>query len=300
MISAIQAKLTVGPADDRYEQEADRVAAQVVAAPSPVAPIAQREVEDEELQAKPLVSTITPLVQRETTLEEEEIQTKALVQRSGDGFEAGADFEERLSAARGGGEPLPDATRELMETRIGADFGGVKVHADAQSDQLNQAIQAKAFTTGQDVFFREGAYQPGSAGGLELIAHELTHVVQQTGGKAAATTQPAIQRKVLDADIILSGVPTVLAGNALLPRGGELTLDTILFKDKTLKERIEDIITTYETQFQKAESPTAVSHNAQKVLAAFQTIGMVIARKLHMGQEGHKSRKRYWPVSRIG
>ena len=58
----------------------------------------------------------------------------------------------------------------------------VKVHTDSQSDQLNKSIQAKAFTTGQDVFFRQGAYEPSSRGGQELIAHELTHVVQQNGG----------------------------------------------------------------------------------------------------------------------
>ena len=64
---------------------------------------------------------------------------------------------------------------------MGADFSGVRVHTDTQSDQLNRSIQAKAFTTGQDVFFRSGEYNPGSKGGQELIAHELTHVVQQNG-----------------------------------------------------------------------------------------------------------------------
>jgi hypothetical protein len=68
-----------------------------------------------------------------------------------------------------------------MGQAMGADFSGVKVHTDSQSDQLNQSIQAKAFTTGQDVFFRQGAYDPGSREGQELIAHELTHVVQQNG-----------------------------------------------------------------------------------------------------------------------
>ena len=69
-----------------------------------------------------------------------------------------------------------------MGQAMGADFGGVRVHTDVRSDQLNQSIQAKAFTTGRDVFFRQGEYKPGSREGLELIAHELTHVVQQRGG----------------------------------------------------------------------------------------------------------------------
>ena len=68
---------------------------------------------------------------------------------------------------------------DVMGAKAAAGVVSLKVHTDAQSDQLNQSIQAKAFTTGQDVFFRQGAYQPGSRGGQELIAHELTHVVQQ-------------------------------------------------------------------------------------------------------------------------
>jgi Domain of unknown function (DUF4157) len=66
-----------------------------------------------------------------------------------------------------------------MGQAMGTDFSRVRVHTDGQSDRLNRSIQAKAFTTGQDVFFRQGAYNPGSRGGQELIAHELTHVVQQ-------------------------------------------------------------------------------------------------------------------------
>jgi hypothetical protein len=68
-----------------------------------------------------------------------------------------------------------------MEPALGADFSGVRVHADAGADALNQSLQARAFTTGQDVFFRQGAYNPGSSSGRELLAHELTHVVQQNG-----------------------------------------------------------------------------------------------------------------------
>jgi hypothetical protein len=68
-----------------------------------------------------------------------------------------------------------------MESAIDADFSHVRGHADSQSDALNRSLNARAFTTGQDVFFRQGAYNPSSSGGRELLAHELTHVVQQTG-----------------------------------------------------------------------------------------------------------------------
>ena len=64
---------------------------------------------------------------------------------------------------------------------MGADFSQVKVHTDAHADQLSRSIQANAFTTGNDVFFKQGAYDPSSSSGQELLAHELTHVIQQNG-----------------------------------------------------------------------------------------------------------------------
>jgi hypothetical protein len=80
-----------------------------------------------------------------------------------------------------------------MENAFGADFGGVRVHTDSTSDTMNRAIQARAFTTGKDVFFRQGEYNPSSRNGQELLAHELTHVVQQTGG----VRQKSVQKKKL-------------------------------------------------------------------------------------------------------
>jgi hypothetical protein len=99
-----------------------------------------------------------------------------------DGEEASPDLESSIQSARGSGQSLDSNLQAKMGQVMGADFSGVKVHTDSQSDQLNKSIQAKAFTTGQDVFFRQGAYEPNSPVGQELIAHELTHVVQQNGG----------------------------------------------------------------------------------------------------------------------
>jgi hypothetical protein len=155
--------------------------------------ILQRQEEPvEEIQAKPSISDLqrSPLsseVQREAMPEEEDIQAKSILQRReaiavG---EASPDLDSAINSARGGGQPLDAGLQQSMGQAMGADFSGVKIHTDAQSDQLNQSIQAKAFTTGQDVFFRQGAYDPGSRGGQELIAHELTHVVQQNGGAVA-------------------------------------------------------------------------------------------------------------------
>ncbi|MBM0744567.1 DUF4157 domain-containing protein [Phormidium sp. CLA17] len=184
-------KLTVGAPGDQYEQEADRVAAQVVQRlnapppnpPSPARsqsdPSVQRETlpNEEDLQMQPMADQI----QRVDMPEEEEVQMKPMVQRQAgeEAATASTNLESSIQQARSGGQPLADTIRQPMEQAFGADFSGVKVHTDAQSDQLNRSIQAKAFTTGQDIFFRQGAYQPENRGGQELIAHELTHVMQQ-------------------------------------------------------------------------------------------------------------------------
>jgi hypothetical protein len=177
-----QRKLALGKPNDVYEQEADRVARQVVNQINSPQTVQREEMpeDEEELQMKSASGTL----QREEMLEdEEELQMKSMVQPQTDGeMVATPDLEASIQRARGGGQPLSENIREPMEQAFGADFSGVRVHTDGTSDQLNQSIQAKAFTTGQDVFFRQGAYQPESRGGQELLAHELTHVVQQNGG----------------------------------------------------------------------------------------------------------------------
>ena len=197
----IQAKLNIGEPNDKYEQEADANAAKVVQQinSSPQGGSVQKqeslESENEELQMKPAISKI----QRQETIEDEdeELQTKSLVQRRENlnGGEASTDLESSIQSARGGGQSLDPNLQTKMGQAMGADFSGVKVHTDAQSDQLNKSIQAKAFTTGQDVFFRQGAYEPSSRDGQELIAHELTHVVQQNSGKVQRSPlQDIVQR----------------------------------------------------------------------------------------------------------
>jgi hypothetical protein len=97
--------------------------------------------------------------------------------------EAGLEaVEHSIEQARGGGHELDGKTRGQMETAFGTDFGAVRIHTDARANDLSRAISARAFATGRDVFFRQGEYDPGSSSGRELLAHELTHVVQQTGG----------------------------------------------------------------------------------------------------------------------
>ena len=205
---AIQAKLSIGEPNDKYEQEADATASKVVQQinSTPQDKSVQKQdamqSEDDELQMKPAISKIQrqevmeddelqmkPLsdsIQREEVVEEEEedIQMKPMLQRreAVGGGDASEELESSIQQAKSSGQSLDLNLQAKMGRAMGADFSGVKVHTDSQSDRLNQSIQAKAFTTGKDVFFRQGAYEPSSKGGQELIAHELTHVLQQQGG----------------------------------------------------------------------------------------------------------------------
>lgn len=246
----IQPKLTINPPGDKYEQEADRAARQVVTQTSAPGEYTAQRQEEEELQAKPAISAIqrqgmeeeemqmkqadilqrreeeeeiqmkqidtvqrreeeeemqtkrADTVQRQEA-EEEEMQMKTGIQRAGETEEeeplqaksattessrrATPGLEASIRQARGGGSALPDNIRAPMEQAFGADFSGVRVHTDSRSDRLNRSVQARAFTTGQDVFFRSGEYNPASRSGKELLAHELTHVVQQNQGNSNKT-----------------------------------------------------------------------------------------------------------------
>lgn len=165
---AIQAKLTIGQGGDRYEQEADQVAANVVSMPDAAV---QRQENTSVGNSDPgLIDGIGDL-------------TPPNVQAKDGAGTASADFEQRLQTMKGKGAPLGDDVRSLMEPRFGADFSQVRVHTDATSIQLNKDAGAQAFTHGNDVYFNAGKYSPDSKTGKELLAHELTHTIQQTGGK---------------------------------------------------------------------------------------------------------------------
>jgi hypothetical protein len=108
-----------------------------------------------------------------------------------------APSEARIQRARGSGARLDDEVRRTMEDHLGADLSSVRVHTGATADELGSRINARAFTVGRDVFFRQGEYQPATRSGQRLLAHELTHVVQQGAG--------AVRRDVVRRDSVASG-----------------------------------------------------------------------------------------------
>ncbi|MDJ0719872.1 MAG: DUF4157 domain-containing protein, partial [Prochloraceae cyanobacterium] len=182
----IQAKLTVGQPDDKYEQEADRVADQIMQMPDPeVMAEAQSSTSleiqrlnqnsDEELHRQPEED----LEEQFRIEEEEEEKTIQAKEQPGQTPQVTPSLEARLAASRGQGEPLPEETRGFMESRFRKDFSSVRIHTGSEAAQLSRELKAQAFTHGQDVYFGAGKYSPESVEGKRLLAHELTHVVQQ-------------------------------------------------------------------------------------------------------------------------
>ena len=172
---------------------------------------AQVAEEEEVLQPQSVSSVITPLTQRQEVVEDEEVQMQAepedeeqiqaqeveeeeeLIQskeRSGSINRGTSNFADRLHSLKSSGNPLPNSLRASFENRFDHDFSGVRTHTGSEASDLARSINAKAFTSGKDIVFGSGQYSTESTQGKQLLAHELTHVVQQTG-----TNQ--IRRKVL-------------------------------------------------------------------------------------------------------
>jgi chemotaxis protein histidine kinase CheA len=139
---------------------------------------AQRQTEEEDEEEEPAQTKAELETQRQELLEEG-LQAQTAESHA---TTASDNLESSISSAIGGGKPLPEDVKKPMEQAFRADFSGVRVHTDSEADKLNRQLSAKAFTTGKDIFFRESEYSPASESGRKLIAHELTHVVQQTTG----------------------------------------------------------------------------------------------------------------------
>jgi hypothetical protein len=115
------------------------------------------------------------------------VQAMLAQRKSDEGFDLDKNTAEQINQERGHGQPLDSTVQEQVGGAMGQDFSDVKVHTSPESDALNQQLGAKAFTTGQDIFFRQDAYDPQSSAGQELLAHELTHVVQQGSGTVSSS-----------------------------------------------------------------------------------------------------------------
>ena len=125
---------------------------------------------------------------------------KPYIQQMGpEGGRVHPELESVIQRARGGGQPLEGALCQRMSASLGHDFSQVRVHAGPEADELSRQLGATAFTIGLDIFFERGAYDPASSGGWGLIAHELSHVVQQSTGRVRGSENQMTVRPVGDA-----------------------------------------------------------------------------------------------------
>jgi hypothetical protein len=202
---AAQTKLEVGRDDDPLEVEADETATRIVAA--------GRGASGDPSEDTSAVGTSQGLVRS--------LRRRAASSIGPAGGEVDPALEKALSSARSGGSPLPTGVRRNMEGAFGADFSGVRLHEGAESAGLSQQLGAKAFTIGRDIFFRNGLPDASTTDGQHLMAHELTHTVQQ-GGSPVARHPERVQR---EGDDLLADdeIETLTRGGAALDAVGGQT-----------------------------------------------------------------------------
>jgi Domain of unknown function (DUF4157) len=178
----IQPKLTINSPGDRYEQEADAMADRVM------------RMSSNENTIKPTTGLIGATVQRKCAACEEAEKRKMPVMRkagSGNpGIQASPALVSSLNTTKGSGSPLPQGTKSFMENAFSTNFSNVRVHADDKAAEMSNGINAKAFTSGNDIFFNSGQFSPDSVSGKHLLAHELTHTIQQLNNNIHRVPMP--------------------------------------------------------------------------------------------------------------
>lgn len=190
--TCIQAKLVVGDAGDHYEHEADRTADAVMRMPDGTPMAGPAALGAPRVQR--LCAACEEEARTQPQRDEEAKRVSRSAERTGALPEITPERESRLLGMKGKGQPLPESVRNFFEPRFGVAFGDVRVHTGAEAADSARAVNARAFAMGSDLVFGTGQYAPESPSGRHLLAHELAHVVQQTGGGAASPTHHASDR----------------------------------------------------------------------------------------------------------
>lgn len=204
----IQARLKINQPGDKYEKEADHIAEQVMSMPEPQQTEAGNQVtrncnqkssgnsecpsdrnDESFIQGKIISEQITPLIQRQDVTGANEEEEEKKKEEENEGIqgkqvssctpEPPSDISSRIRSLKGSGQPLPTSVRTFFEPRFGYNFNQVEVYNNEKAADVARSINAKAFTAGKDVVFGAGEYSPETVAGKRLLAHELTHVVQQ-------------------------------------------------------------------------------------------------------------------------
>ncbi len=191
-------QVNAAPSKEDKIQKKDGGAAKDEKAPANAAPAKEDKIQKKESSAKDEKAPMAPAPAKDDKVQKKEAE----VQRKGEGTPSSAinDLGEGIRQQSGGGHALSDDTKNFMEHRFNADFSNVRIHSGPDASRLSNEAGAKAFTYQNHIFFNQNEYQPGTSGGKQLLAHELTHVVQQghsvqrTEAPAPARVEPQVQR----------------------------------------------------------------------------------------------------------
>lgn len=214
--------VTSGSEEKLDKKEEEEVQAKID--PTTLSKISRKEKDKEEVQAKhnPAISRMsdesfdsfadsnsasnsTETISRKKT----DTYHSGIIQRSGRSPpHESIPFEQSLTSTKGSGSALPGETREFMESRFNADFSGVRVHTGSTAQAMSSNIHAHAFAHGNDIYFNEGKFSPHSEGGKTLLAHELTHTIQQ-GASPAKTNAKVAPKSIARKNIIQRSEPGV-------------------------------------------------------------------------------------------
>jgi peptidoglycan hydrolase-like protein with peptidoglycan-binding domain len=220
----IQGKLKINAPGDVYEQEADRAAELVMR--STQAPLASLPIPLLKIQRKCAACANGRELCPECA-EEDRLQTKEAPARTPKVAPA---MESVIESIKGEGQPLPGSMRAFMEPRFGYNFSKVRVHTGAYAAESAREINALAYTVGPDIVFATGQYAPGTASGRLLLAHELTHVIQQSKLSGGGCTR-AVQRRPEDRELLLtigsSGYAVRSLQERLVAAGAALIVDGV-------------------------------------------------------------------------
>jgi len=271
----VQAKLIVGRPGDRYEREAEATADAIMRMPDPAgqnqeARPTRAAVPD--LMADPPRAADTHELRRQPTDvvfdvpdEEAEGARPAAVQASaeaGHGPELPPGLEGRLSGLEGGSQPVPASLRAFFEPRLGRDLGPVRLHTDVRAQEMARSVHARAFTLGRHIVFGPGHWAPATAEGRHLLAHELTHTIQQGAvasaagrssvvPRASAPSAPQLQKADCNFYVYDSTEPTYLrwvwkqgAKALALKASGGYAVDS----GDTIEEMLHRVLSVYATE----------------------------------------------------
>jgi hypothetical protein len=193
------------------------------------------------------------------------LRSAGLRRRSDDKTVVEPSVAQRIHAKRGGGRDLDPSVRDELGKSMGHDFSDVRVHTDGEADSLNRAVHAEAFTTGRDVFFRAGKYDAASNEGRKLLAHELTHVIQQRNAPPAAeltVSDPgdASERQAHQvADRVSSPAPAATAAGVSRAESGEDEEQVATSPVQREEEQEEQVATSAVQREEEQEEQVATS-----------------------------------------